>query len=106
MENIIYLRCYIEKEAENLWVACCLDFCLAAQAESHAEVQKKLNRMIRDHLDFIKIEEDRSFACQLYTRRAPWPDWVKYYFYSFLDKININKNSNKYHLILKERFSI
>jgi predicted RNase H-like HicB family nuclease len=43
--NDLILKCYAEQE-EGVWVAVCLDFNLAAQADSYQEVKAKLESMI------------------------------------------------------------
>jgi hypothetical protein len=74
----LILKCYAEQE-EGVWVAVCLDFNLAAQGDSFDEVKKKLESMIEEYVYDALVGEDRAYAGQLLTRRAPLSSWVRYY---------------------------
>ena len=74
----LVLRCYAEN-VDNQWVACCLDFSLAAQADSQEEAIEKLKHMIADYVYDALAGEDRAYASQLLTRKAPLLEWVHYY---------------------------
>ena len=73
----LILKCYIDEE-EGAWVAVCLDFNLAAQAESPSAARKKLEAMILSYVTEA-LTVDREYADQLLSRKAPWPAWIKYY---------------------------
>lgn len=75
--NLI-LRCYAEK-IENQWVACCLDFSLAAQADTQEEAIEKLKNMISDYVYDALAGEDQMYASQLFSRKAPLSEWARYY---------------------------
>jgi hypothetical protein len=73
------LRCFAYQEAPAIWVAICLDFDLAAQAESLDAVRIKLDAMIDDYVEEALKGPDRAFADQLLNRRAPAGLWLRYY---------------------------
>lgn len=76
----LILRCYAEQKG-NVWQAFCLDFNLAVQGSSSAEVRVKLHSQIREYIYDALVGEDRAYADQLLKRRAPLRFWAKYYFY-------------------------
>lgn len=74
----ILLRCYLERN-EGYWQAFCIDLCLAVQGESEADVKRKLHEQIHDYLTDIFEGEDRPFAAQLLSRKAPMSQILKYH---------------------------
>lgn len=76
--NDLVLRCYAEKE-HDVWIAVCLDFCLAAQGDSFVEVKTKLEAQIADYVHDALVGDDKAFAHQLLTRKAPLQFWARYY---------------------------
>lgn len=87
----LILKCYLEQE-EGSWVAVCLDFNLAAQAESERSAKKKLEAMIQSYVTEA-LTVDREYADQLLTRRAPLHMWIRYYWISVMSAIRKNKRS-------------
>jgi hypothetical protein len=81
----LFLRCYAERVG-NQWQAFCLDISLAAQGDTFAEVKDKLDVMIAQYVYDALVGEDREYAHQLLTRRAPLRDWLKYYWYRVLSQ--------------------
>ncbi|MDD2724937.1 MAG: DUF1902 domain-containing protein [Methylovulum sp.] len=77
--NQLIIKCYAEQEAD-CWVAVCLDFNLAAQGDSFEEVKTKLEAMIAEYVFDALAGEDKPYAAQLLSRRAPLSSWLKYYF--------------------------
>jgi predicted RNase H-like HicB family nuclease len=75
----LILKCYAERDS-GVWVAVCLDFNLAAQGESFDEVKAKIEAMIDEYVYDALVGEDKAYADQLLTRRAPIPVWLRYYF--------------------------
>lgn len=75
--NNLVLKCYAEQE-DGVWVAVCLDFNLAAQADTLPEAKEKLEAMI---LSYVReaLTIDLDYADQLLTRRAPLSAWLRYY---------------------------
>lgn len=91
----LILRCYAEK-LDGQWQAFCLDLCLAAQGDSLAEVRQKLEAMICHYVDDALAGEDRAYADQLFSRRAPLKYWAKYYFFRLLIALgSMRDNSHK-----------
>ena len=75
---MIVLRCYAQRDGEVL-VASCLDLGLATQGDSYREVKKKLEAQIIEYVHDALAGEDRQYADQLLNRKAPAPEWIKYY---------------------------
>jgi hypothetical protein len=84
--NDLLLRCYAEK-SEGHWQAFCLDLCLAAQGDSYKEVRNKLDAMISEYVYDALVGEDKAYAEQLLSRKAPFYQWAKYYGYFALIKL-------------------
>ncbi|MGB4336120.1 MAG: hypothetical protein WBJ41_14875 [Chromatiaceae bacterium] len=74
----LLLRCYAE-QAGDQWVAVCIDLGLAAQRDTYREVRRALDGQIYSYLYDALIGEDRAYADQLLTRKAPWPQILRYY---------------------------
>jgi len=73
----LIIKCYAKQE-EGVWVAVCLDFCLATQGYSFEEAKQKLE----DQITFYVGEalQDKEYGSQLLSRRAPISSWIEYYF--------------------------
>ena len=80
----LVLRCYAEK-VDNQWQAFCLDFTLAAQADSFEQARRKLEKMILAYVYDALAGEDRQHAGELLTRRAPLKYWAKYWMGTLLE---------------------
>jgi hypothetical protein len=74
------LKCYAKYD-EGQWIANCLDFDLAAQADSFEAAKTKLENMIKEYVFDALVGEDKDYAQQLLSRKAPLLEWLKYYFY-------------------------
>lgn len=74
----LIIKCYAECE-DGVWVALCLDFNLAAQGDSFEDVKLKLEAMIKEYVYDALEGEDKIYANQLLSRRAPLSAWFKYY---------------------------
>lgn len=79
----ILLRCYLERK-EGYWQAFCIDLCLAVQGDSQEEVKRKLHAQIHDYLSDIFEGEDRPYAAQLLSRKAPLSQIAKYHYISLI----------------------
>lgn len=78
MLDQLRLRCYAEQQGQNLWVAVCIDLCLAAQGETCQEARERLNAQIDTYVvDAFTI--DRAYFHQLIPRPAPLRQRLKYY---------------------------
>ena len=75
----LIVKCYAEQE-DNYWVAVCLNFNLAAQGDSFEEVKVKLEAMIAEYVFDALVGQDKAYAAQLLSRRAPLSVWLKYRF--------------------------
>jgi hypothetical protein len=74
----LIVRCYAEKENE-LWIAVCIDFCLATQGDSFHDAKNKLEHQITDYVHDALIGDDSEFGAQLLARKAPLHFWLRYY---------------------------
>jgi predicted RNase H-like HicB family nuclease len=79
--NELILRCFAERKG-NQWQAFCLEFGLAAQADTLEEARRKLDDMICSYVEDATVGADRAFGADLLSRGAPLLDWIKYYFYA------------------------
>jgi len=59
---------------------------IPASIDTFAEVKDKLDVMIAQYVYDALVGEDREYAHQLLTRRAPLRDWLKYYWYRVLSQ--------------------
>ncbi len=84
-------RCYAER-IDSQWQAFCLDYCLAAQADSFEEAKQKLEQMLCEYIYDALEGEDREFAVQLLDRPAPFKYWVKYHAYRLMFKVGAFRN--------------
>jgi predicted RNase H-like HicB family nuclease len=84
----LILRCYVEKK-DGIWQAFCIDLNLAAQGDTRDEVRTKLQRQIGSYLHDALEGEDKEYAEQLLSRKAPIVFRAKYAFYKIL--INFHK---------------
>ncbi len=73
----LILRCYAKQEA-GLWVAVCLDFTLAVQAETMLDAKRKLEEQIEFYVS--EALNDKEYGGQLLGRSAPVSSWLEYYF--------------------------
>ena len=94
--NTLILRCYA-KHNEGQWIAFCLDFDLAAQADTFEQAKTKLESMIKEYVFDALVGEDKEYAEQLLFRSAPMFEWLKYYFYVFRYRF-IHAKTGLYHL--------
>ncbi len=72
----LIIKCYA-KQDNGLWVAVCLDFCLAAQGDSFIEAKNKLEEQITFYVE--EALQDKEYGAQLLSRRAPLSSWLEYY---------------------------
>ena len=70
---------YVAERHGDQWQAFTLEFGLAAQADSQADVQHKLESMIRSYVSDALTGEDREHADVLLNRRATLSVYAKYY---------------------------
>lgn len=101
--NELIVRCYAEKHGA-LWVAVCIDFSLAAQADSLVEARRKLDAQIKDHVLDALVGDDRDFAPQLLMRRAPPAQILRYHWIKLLLKLRAWRNGE--HRAFKEHLPL
>ena len=68
--NQMIVRCFAYR-SEGLWVAFCVDFNLACQADSLSEARSKLDMQIKEYLFDALEGEDQAYAAHMLSRRAP-----------------------------------
>ena len=73
----LIVKCYA-KHNNGVWIAVCLDFCLATQGDSFDEAKRKLEEQIVFYVD--EALNDKDYGSQLLIRRAPLSAWLEYYF--------------------------
>jgi hypothetical protein len=74
----LMIRCMVERTGDQ-WQAFTLEFGLAVQGESQAEVRRKLTDMIESYVRDALVGEDRKHAAALLARRATWPVYLRWY---------------------------
>lgn len=74
----LVLKCYAERKGDQ-WIAVCLDFDLAVQGDSAKEVRSKMHEMIVEYVGDALVGEDREYAGQLLSRRAPLRLYLKWH---------------------------
>lgn len=91
----LFVRCYAEKIGDQ-WQAFCLDFALAAQADSLPEVKVKLDSMIGEYIHDALGGEDKDHGYDLINHRsAPAKYWAKFYLLVGLRRIGMLKEGVK-----------
>ena len=83
----LILKCYAERKGDQ-WVAACLDFDLAVQGDSVEEVRGKMHEMIGEYVGDALVGEDRDYADQLLSRRAPFHVYLKWYAMMFVSRLH------------------
>ncbi len=74
----LLLHAYVRKEG-GVWSACCLEFSLAVQADSCEQARRLLVEQIALYLHDALLGEDQAHAEALLNRRAPWSEWLTFY---------------------------
>lgn len=91
----LMIRCLAKPEGSQ-WVAVCLPFDLAAQADTLPEVKSKLEAQIRDYLQDALVGQDREHADYLLHRRAPLRYWLAYLWAGTLEQFHARNSVKKY----------
>jgi hypothetical protein len=78
MKKSLILRCLGQRDGDQ-WVIVCLDFDLAAQAETFERARDLLENQIKCYVRDAMVGQDREHADYLLFRRAPMALWFKYY---------------------------
>jgi len=74
----LVLSCYGYK-ANGMWTALCLDFNIAAEAETPEQLKVKMHDMIESYIETALDTDDNGSVASLMLRRAPLRDWIVYY---------------------------
>lgn len=82
----LIVRCLLLKK-EGQWVALCLDFTLAAQAETADQAKRLLVAQIDGYVNDALSGLDIKHAPALLRRRAPAKYWLMYYAASVIHHI-------------------
>ena len=81
------VRCMASRE-DQLWVAVCLDFSLAAQGQTLDQARIRLHEQIRSYVrEAFSI--DAQHAEVLLTRRAPWSESLRYHWVKLLSQLKL-----------------
>lgn len=72
------VRCFAER-SEGQWTAVCIDFALAAQADTVEEAINGLHMQIESYLHDACEGDDIAHRDELLSRRAPFSMYVHYY---------------------------
>lgn len=91
----IILRCYGERDGD-LWVAVCVDLCLAAQGATFDEARSRLHSQIGEYVYDALAGEDRAHASELLSRKSPLSIRAKYYLYAGMANLmKLHRNAVK-----------
>lgn len=90
----LILRCYGRRISVTKWYGVCLEFNLAAEAESVEQLRKKLHEMIVSYIKTVIETDDKDSIPDLLVRKAPLYDWAFYYLIKIL--ISIRNFPNKF----------
>jgi hypothetical protein len=102
--NALVLRCYGHPTKEGRWYGVCLEFNLAAEAESPEGLKYKLKGIIESYINTVIDTKDTDSIPLLLSRRAPVRDYLTYYGIKFLHTLSkfpgnfIFKESVPFHL--------
>jgi hypothetical protein len=80
----LILRCYAKQE-KGLWVAVCLGFTLAVQAETLPDAKRKLEEQIELYVS--EALNDKEYGSQLLSKSAPLSSWLEYYFIGLMSSV-------------------
>lgn len=84
----LLLRCYANRDGDQ-WQAFCIDLCLAAQGESFQEARHKLECMAEEYIYDALADEDREYAEELLSRKAPLYQRLTYHYYRVMHHLGM-----------------
>ncbi len=87
----LIIRCFAERKGA-IWQAFCLEFNLAVQGGSFHEVRRKLHEQICLYLHDALEGDDRQYADQLLSRKAPLGIRAKYHGYRIINSFTAAKD--------------
>jgi hypothetical protein len=89
----IFVRCLIERVGDQ-WQGFSLEYGLAVQGASRADVQTRLERVILSYVHDALVGEDRKHANELLSRRATARVYLRYYVARILSLILRGKDDS------------
>ena len=92
--NNFILRCYGHRIKGGKWFGVCLEFNLAAEAETSEQLRKKLYDMIESYVDTVINTDNKESIPDLLVRKAPLYNWAIYYLIKLI--ISIRDFPNKF----------
>lgn len=95
----LMLRCYANKHNDQ-WQAFCIDFNLAVQGNSFTEVKRKLAEQVSTYIYDALVGDDKEFAEQLLSRKAPLKQRLTYHAIKLAHHIGLWRNG--LHRLFKE----
>lgn len=90
----LLLKIYGEQN-EGQWSLICLDFSLAAQADTLNEAKSLLETQIKEYLQDALSGQDREHARALLSRRAPLKYWAKWWFGTSLNWLGLHTSQRE-----------
>lgn len=76
----LVIKCIGQRQKNGKYLGVCLDFDLAAEADTPEELQEKLREIIQSYIDVVLDSADQASKAELLNRRAPFKYWAAYYF--------------------------
>lgn len=102
----IIVRCLIERIAKDQWQGFTLEFGLAVQGVSAADVRHQLDCVIKSYLDDALLGADREHADELLSRRAPFFVYFRYHKYRLLSRLSSGGDSQSDHRAYREPLAL
>jgi hypothetical protein len=90
----IFVRVLIERTSDDRWQGFSLEYGLAVQGSSFADVRSRLERMIESYIHDALVGEDREHADELMSRRATGSVYWKYYLAKALAGIRFGRGGD------------
>jgi hypothetical protein len=91
----LVLRCVAFKE-QGQWVGVCLEFNLAAQGDTFADVRQRLDAQISTYLREALAGPDREHAGYLLRRRASLRFWLMYWLAALGHRLHLRTSTKDY----------
>ena len=97
----LVVRCLAERK-DGYWQAFSLEFGLAVQGETLADVKHRLESMIESYVYDALVGEDREHAMQLLTRKATLKVFLKYWRASAMSAVEQAVGASKDRILFSE----
>lgn len=99
------VRCLIEHR-HGVWQGFSLEYGLAIQGESAADVKRRLEAAIISYVHDALVGEDREHADSLLSRRAPLFAYARYYYYRALSRLRSGRDGSDEHKAYREPLAL